>query len=103
MVDNRVLPAEKAEAAKTVPLRFVRATLDTSSSAYFVDMVQDQVLDRLPERELNPESYRVYTTLDPVLQRAAAQAVEIGMKKVDTQLARLGLAPRKAHLLTPGR
>ncbi|PYV33239.1 MAG: penicillin-binding protein 1A [Acidobacteria bacterium] len=88
MVDNRVLPAEKAEAAKKVPLRFVRATLDTSSSAYFVDMVQDQVLDRLPERELNPESYRVYTTLDPVLQRAAAQAVEIGMKKIDTQLAR---------------
>src|SRR3989442_14643673 len=60
----------------------------TSSSAYFVDMVKDQVLDRLPERELNPESYRVYTTLDPVLQRAAAQAVEIGMKKIDTQLAR---------------
>src|SRR5438552_51594 len=80
--------APRLGAPRRVPCRWVRGTLDTSSSAYFVDMGRDQVLDRLPERELNPESYRVYTTLDPVLQRAAAQAVEIGMKKIDTQLAR---------------
>ncbi len=32
---------------------------------------------------MNEQSYRIYTTLDPDLQRAAAQAVEIGMKQVD--------------------
>ncbi|MGH9592194.1 MAG: penicillin-binding transpeptidase domain-containing protein, partial [Bryobacteraceae bacterium] len=33
------------------------------------------------------QSFRIYTTLDPALQRAAAAAVDIGMKNVDKLLA----------------
>ena len=35
---------------------------------------------------MNEQAYRIYTTLDPDLQRAAAQAVESGIKLVDDQI-----------------
>src|SRR5438445_7891780 len=37
---------------------------------------------------MNEQAYRIYTTLDPDLQRAAAQAVESGIKLVDEQVAK---------------
>src|SRR5205823_10792831 len=43
---------------------------------------------KVPEREMNDQAYRVYTTLDPDLQRAAAQAVEAGIKLVDDQVTK---------------
>ncbi len=39
--------------------------------------------------DLNDQSYRIYTTLDPDLQKAAAQAVETGIKLVDDQVKKL--------------
>src|SRR5260370_8889110 len=48
-------------------------------------MVRDMLINRFSERDLNDQSYRIYTTLDPDLQRAAAQAVEAGIKLVDDQ------------------
>jgi penicillin-binding protein 1B len=38
---------------------------------------------------LNEQSYRIYTTLDPELQKAAAEAVETGIKLVDNQVKKL--------------
>ena len=35
------------------------------------------------------QSYRIYTTLDPDLQKAAAQSVEMGIKLVDEQVKKL--------------
>ena len=37
---------------------------------------------------MNDQAYRIYTTLDPDLQRAAAQAVESGIKLVDDQVTK---------------
>src|SRR2546425_5373783 len=88
MVENHVIPLEAAEAAKKAPLRLVSGGLNTGAAPYFVDMVKDHLLDRFPEPELVSQSFRIYTTLDPGLQRAATAAVEIGMKNVDTLLAR---------------
>src|SRR4029077_18916772 len=41
------------------------------------------------EHELNDQSYRIYTTLNPDLQRAAAQSVEEGIKLVDAQITKM--------------
>jgi penicillin-binding protein 1B len=38
---------------------------------------------------VNEQEYRIYTTLDPDLQRAAAQAVETGIKLVDDQVTKM--------------
>jgi penicillin-binding protein 1B len=88
MVENRLLPPEEAEAARKTPLRPISSALETSAAPYFVDMVKDHLENRFPDRDLATEGFRVYTTLDAELQRAAAEAVEAGMKNVDAQLAR---------------
>jgi penicillin-binding protein 1B len=51
-----------------------------------VDMVKDHLLDKYSENDLLSQNYRVYTTLDPALQRAASAAVEAGIKNVDDLL-----------------
>lgn len=88
MLENKLITAEKNEAARRAPLRLARGGLDTTSAPYFVDMVKEQLLDHLSEADLSSQSYRIYTTLDPGLQRAAVEAVEAGMKEVDAQLVR---------------
>ncbi len=88
MVENRAVSAEAAHAAMKTPLRLAGNTIETSAAPYFVDMVKDHLLDRFSEAELLSQNFRIYTTLDPALQRAAAAAIESGMKNVDAQLAR---------------
>src|SRR5208282_2677748 len=51
--------------------------------------VRDTVVNKLNEREVNEQEYRIYTTLDPALQQAAAQAVETGIKLVDDQVTKM--------------
>ncbi len=96
MVENRAISTEAAQAATKAPLRLVSGALESSAAPYFVDMIKDHLLDRYSEPELLSQNFRIYTTLDPALQRAAAAAVEIGMKNVDAQLARRYAKWRKA-------
>lgn len=85
--NNAISPAQAADAKKT-PLQIVGGGLEGSSAPYFVDMVKDHLLDRFSEADLLSQSFRVYTTLDPELQRAASEAVDLGAKNVDLQLAK---------------
>jgi penicillin-binding protein 1B len=88
MTENGVISANQASDAKKIPLHIVGSGLEGSTAPYFVDMVKEHMLDDFSEAELLSQSYRIYTTLDPDLQRAASEAVDIGVKNVDTQLAR---------------
>ena len=86
MADTHAITREQAEKAKATPLKLAAPNVEASDAPYFVDLVRDTVISRVNERELNEQSYRIYTTLDPDLQKAAAQAVEAGMKLVDDQV-----------------
>jgi penicillin-binding protein 1B len=86
MVETRAITREQAEKAKATPLKLAPPNVEASDAPYFVDLVRDTLTSRLPEREMNEQAYRIYTTLDPDLQRAAAQAVETGIKLVDEQV-----------------
>ena len=88
MVENQAITVEQEQAAKKVPLQIVGGGLEGSTAPYFVDMVKDHLLDRFSEADLLSQSFRVYTTLDPQLQRAASEAVNIGVKSTDGQLAK---------------
>ncbi|MGB6429621.1 MAG: transglycosylase domain-containing protein, partial [Candidatus Acidiferrales bacterium] len=88
MVENGVATPADAEAARKTPLHIVGGALEGSAAPYFVDMVKDHLLDKFSESDLLSQDFRVYTTIDPDLQRFASEAVEIGMKNVDDQLAR---------------
>ncbi len=89
MVETHAITREQADKAKAAPLKLAPPNVEASDAPYFVDMVRDQLISKFNETELNDQSYRVYTTLDPDLQKAAAQAVETGIKLVDDQVKKL--------------
>ena len=89
MAETHAITRAEAEKAKAAPLRLAPPNVEASDAPYFVDLVRDNLISRFNERELNDQAYRVYSTLDPGLQRAAAQAVEIGIKLVDEQVTKM--------------
>src|SRR5206468_1574537 len=74
--------------AADAPLQLAQQNLEGSQAPFFVDMVRDQLLAQFPERDLVSHSFRIYTTLDLDLQRAASDAVRAGMTEVDRELAK---------------
>jgi penicillin-binding protein 1B len=88
MVETHAITKEQADKAKATPLKLAPPNVEASDAPYFVDLVRDTVTGKMPEREMNEQAYRIYTTLDPDLQRAAAQAVDAGIKLVDEQVTK---------------
>ena len=89
MVETHAITREQAEKAKAAPLKLAPPNVEASDAPYFVDLVRDSLISKFSEHDLNDQSYRIYTTLDPDLQKAAAQAVEGGIKLIDQQVTRL--------------
>ncbi|HET9698271.1 MAG TPA: transglycosylase domain-containing protein, partial [Terriglobales bacterium] len=89
MVDNDVLKRDDAEKAKATPLKLAPPNVEASDAPYFVDLVKDTLVSQYGEHELNEQGLHIYTTLDPDLQRAAAEAVQVGIQKVDEQVKKM--------------
>jgi penicillin-binding protein 1B len=83
MVETGAITASEASRFKAEPLRLAPPDIDASEAPYFVDLVHDQLVRRIGDQDLSHQSLRIYTSLDPDLQRAAAEAVETGMRNVD--------------------
>src|SRR5690242_1005222 len=88
MVETHAITKEQGDKAKATPLKLAPPNVEASDAPYFVDLVRDTLNNKIPEREMNEQAYRIYTTLDPDLQRAAAQAVDAGIKLVDEQVTK---------------
>ena len=101
MVEDNYVTQEQADAAKKLTLHFVNEGSSSSSAPYFVDMVKDHLLEHFSEQDLETQSFRVYTTLDPQLQRAATTAVQIGGEQVDKLLAKKYAAWKKKGEAAP--
>jgi penicillin-binding protein 1B len=82
MVETGALTDSQAARARAEPLHLAPANIDSSEAPYFVDLVHEQLVQRLGE-SLNQQSLRIYTSLDPQLQAVAAAAVDAGMRNVD--------------------
>jgi penicillin-binding protein 1B len=89
MVETGAISRAEAGQAKALPLKLAPPNVEASDAPYFIDLVKDQVTQEYSEHELNENAYRIYTTIDPNLQRAAAEAVEEGMKLVDAQILKM--------------
>jgi penicillin-binding protein 1B len=83
MVETGAITKEQAEHAKEEPLHLSEVSVDASEAPYFVDLVHDQLQQKLGDRDFNREGLRIYTSLDPDLQRAATAAVDSTMHVVD--------------------
>jgi penicillin-binding protein 1B len=83
MVETDAITEAEANRAKAEPLRLAPPNIDASEAPYFVDLVHDQLVQRIGDQDLSHQNLRIYTSLDPELQRAASDAVDVGMRHVD--------------------
>ena len=83
MVDTGDITKAQGEQAKAAPLGVVMGAIDSGEAPYFVDLVRDQLTQRLGDTDYNQQGLRIYTSLDPQLQQIAQDAVGRGMSKVD--------------------
>ena len=81
MADQKYITPAEAAAAKAEPVRTVPDGGVSAPSSYFVDAVRARA-----ERDGIPVSkggYRIYTTLDPALQRSAVSALADGAAEIE--------------------
>jgi penicillin-binding protein 1B len=95
MVETGAITKDRAESAKAEPLHLAETSVDASEAPYFVDLVHDQLLQKLGDNDFNREGLRIYTSLDPDLQRLATAAVNSTIHVVDEQVDRLHARDRK--------
>jgi penicillin-binding protein 1B len=79
------------------PLTVAKTSAQSVDAPYFVDMVDDAMQSKFQDVDLQSNAYRIYTTLDLRLQRAAGEAIRLGMQAVDEQIRR----QRRFHGQTP--
>ena len=82
MVETGTLDEADSERAQAEPIKLAPQNVDASEAPYFVDLVHDQLQQRLGDQAASG-TLRIYTSLDPELQRAAADSVAEMMPKID--------------------
>jgi penicillin-binding protein 1B len=98
MVETGAITKDQAEAAKEEPLHLSPGSVDASEAPYFVDLVRDDLVQKLGDRDFNREGLHIYTSLDPDLQRVASEAVDSTIHVVDEQVDKLYARHKKAGL-----
>ena len=82
LANGFVTKAEHEEAVKA-PLGLKAGSSDWGESPYFLALASQELETRLGDRLSDDAAYRIYTTLDLGLQRAALESVSKGMLEVD--------------------
>ena len=95
MVETGAITKDQAEAAKSEPLKLTEQSVDANEAPYFVDLVHDQLTQKLGDRDFNHEGLRIYTSLDPELQRVATEAVESTVHVIDAQVDKMHARQKK--------
>ncbi|MGB9606203.1 MAG: transglycosylase domain-containing protein, partial [Bryobacteraceae bacterium] len=83
MRENGFITEEQYREAILAPLTLAPPGMESTDAPYFVDLVNDELNRQFQEHDFQSEAYRIYTTLDMDLQRAAAEAVRVGLQEVD--------------------
>ena len=86
MLELESISPEQHADAVSQELALADTRIDASDAPYMVDFIREQLLLDFSEDELINEDLRIYTTIDPDLQRAAVRAVEAGLANVYEQL-----------------
>jgi penicillin-binding protein 1B len=88
MKENGYITEAQYVAAATEPLKVTPAEMESTEAPYFVDLVNEELQSDFGDYDFQTSTYRVYTTLDLNLQRAASEAVRMGMQEVDQRLSK---------------
>lgn len=101
MRENGYISEQDYARATEEPLVIAKSGSESTDAPYFVDLVNDSLLEQFQEHDFQTNSYRVYTTLDLNLQHDAAEAVRVGMKEVDELIrkrTKKGQTPKEAQV-----
>ena len=85
MQENGWLSAEDAAAACEAPVMTAGFTLQPRIAAYFMDYVAGQLHELYSADDLAALGLSIHTTLDAQVQRAAEQALERGLKRLEAR------------------
>ncbi len=108
MAEEKYISREEADAAKGAPLGLHLRKEPPSIAPHFLEEVRKYLEKEYGSQRIYQGGLRVYTTLDPAMQRSAARAVGDGLRTLDrrargfvrpeTSLLVDGLMPEPLHL-----
>jgi penicillin-binding protein 1B len=102
MRQNNVINDRDYALAIEAPLTVTKTGSTSVEAPYFVDMVNDRLQNMFQYADFQSNAFRVYTTIDMRVQRAAVEAVRLGMASVDEQI-RSSAASRDRRLHAASR
>jgi penicillin-binding protein 1A len=84
MVSAGVIEQAAADRAKKLPVKLVNGLeIQESSGLYFKEQVRRELVERFGWQRVYQGGLRVYTTIDPALQRSAEVLVEKGLSDIE--------------------
>jgi penicillin-binding protein 1A len=109
MAEEKYVSREEAEAAKSSPLGLHLRKEPPSIAPHFLEEVRKYLEKEYGSQRIYQGGLRVYTTLDPAMQRAAVRALRDGLRALDRRargfvrpetslLSADGLLPEPLHL-----
>jgi penicillin-binding protein 1A len=100
MRDLGMISSEQEVVARKTPVTLKSPGDAATVAPYFVEHVKQQLIDRLGARAVFTGGLRVYTTLDPRLQRQAEEAVAAILPQPgDPEVAVASIDPRDGRIL----
>jgi penicillin-binding protein 1A len=82
MVEENKISEEVADEARREPLQ-VQPRKNIVSESYAIDLIRQQVQGEIGLESVESQGYRIYTTLDPVLQRTADESLRRNLDNVE--------------------
>lgn len=86
MRDNGYITDRDYALASEAPIVTPKGATQSLEAPYFVDLVNDTLQTLFQDTDFQSTGFRVYTTLDLRLQRAASDALRNGMEAIDQQI-----------------
>ncbi len=88
MLDNGFISQGQYQTAIQAPMVIARQGVESADAPYFVDLVNERLEEDFQDRDFQDSGSKIFTTLDPDLQRDAAASVAIGIKELDAIFAK---------------
>lgn len=84
LAERGMVPRNETERSKKLPLGVVsREQVKTNAFPAYIDLVKEQLRNDYNDSDLTSEGLRIFTNLDPVLQRKAQASVSKTLKQLD--------------------
>jgi penicillin-binding protein 1A len=84
MVDEHKISAAQADEEKSKPLN-VRPKTNVVFQSYVIDLVRQEAQGQIGLESLGSQGYKIYTTLDPVLQKTAEESLRRELDAVEAR------------------